>query len=582
MSNGCAVELTQGCRVSVDYWNRKEKFQACFLTHAHTDHTKGLSDRWPGPDIHCTEETKRFILNKWPGLEEKIVTVTVGDAVDLCLTSRNEERLCVTVTPIDARHCPGSVMFLFEGSFGRILHTGDFRWELEDGCMEVPDVLLTGPIDRLYLDNTYCNPEYKFPPRSSEIKRIVDIVKHNPEFKVVIGMDSLGKEELVEVVSRVAEEAVGVSESRVGALRIAGIPEECFTTDKENARITVIPKWTVRQDDLASTTPPSIGIVPTALFSQPYRYPTKVPTNSWRKQQLRVTVPYSLHCCFVEIEAFVSILQPREIIGIVKTSRGSDINPLSHFRHLLAGAGGVAEADLTNPFERVCRGQDGEFPKSMECPHDRNPSTVRRHSSEPIPRTPVSSLEKMPPSFERSRNSDDTLHQQGGNIIDLSQSPVGEERSKKSEGVDVGVRRAFSEEEIKVGVAVGLLESGGRGVKMGGAGVVSTRSWRTRFTRPQRSALKIVPQGCVKENKKEEKNFDGCARNDGVSHEGVKQETISTGGGGVMVEQKEELRALHEEEKKEEEEEIVPNPHKLVWSATDERKYCKEAINVEC
>jgi DNA cross-link repair 1B protein len=35
----------------------------------------------------------------------------------------------VSVILYDANHCPGSVMMLFEGYMGIILHTGDMRFD---------------------------------------------------------------------------------------------------------------------------------------------------------------------------------------------------------------------------------------------------------------------------------------------------------------------------------------------------------------------------------------------------------------------------------------------------------------------
>ena len=63
---------------------------------------------------------------------------------------------------IDANHCPGSCMFLLEGYFGTILHTGDFRFD-----PKILEHIKDNKIDTLYLDDTFCSPEYDFPPRVS-------------------------------------------------------------------------------------------------------------------------------------------------------------------------------------------------------------------------------------------------------------------------------------------------------------------------------------------------------------------------------------------------------------------------------
>lgn len=147
----------------------------------------------------------------------------------------------MTVTVIDANHCPGSVMFLFQGYFGTILHTGDFRWA--NGAIDLSP--LDGlTVDILYLDNTYLDSrQAQFPSREEAYALLLDIVKQHPDHIIYIGVDSIGKEELLIQLARDMDMKVAVTRERYRELILMGLAGECFTTDDDNkALIHVMPK----------------------------------------------------------------------------------------------------------------------------------------------------------------------------------------------------------------------------------------------------------------------------------------------------------------------------------------------------
>lgn len=116
----------------------------------------------------------------------------------------------VTVTVIEANHCPGSSIFLFEGKqtvnagdsgfnspyvgskrVFRYLHCGDFRASVRSEhmcrsalltCARCPKMVLhpaiaRARIDTCYLDTTYLNPKYCFPPQPQVIEACASLAR---------------------------------------------------------------------------------------------------------------------------------------------------------------------------------------------------------------------------------------------------------------------------------------------------------------------------------------------------------------------------------------------------------------------
>ncbi|KND94738.1 DNA cross-link repair protein pso2/snm1 [Tolypocladium ophioglossoides CBS 100239] len=159
--------------------------EAYFLSHFHSDHYIGLTGNWRHGPIYCSKVTGRLVKQQLRTASKWVVELEFEKSYDIPGTG-------ATVTMIPANHCPGSSLFLFEKSLDkgankrmqRILHCGDFR-----ACPEhvghpllKPDVVdsITGKtkqqtINMCYLDTTYLNPRYSFPPQDDVIKACADL-----------------------------------------------------------------------------------------------------------------------------------------------------------------------------------------------------------------------------------------------------------------------------------------------------------------------------------------------------------------------------------------------------------------------
>ncbi|EFJ29905.1 hypothetical protein SELMODRAFT_409901 [Selaginella moellendorffii] len=140
-------------RFVVDEW--RSPSDAYFLTHLHADHTEGLSADWCRGPLYCSQ-------------------------------------------------------------FGCVLHTGDFRWNndrctLEERKEALREAIGGAQVDFLYLDNTFCNPLFSFPSRNAAATRVIELIRGHPEKDIVIGIDNLGKEELLLSIAQALETKVHLS-----------------------------------------------------------------------------------------------------------------------------------------------------------------------------------------------------------------------------------------------------------------------------------------------------------------------------------------------------------------------------------
>ncbi|KAL6868567.1 DRMBL domain-containing protein [Trichoderma novae-zelandiae] len=181
-------KIMPGFSICVDAfrYGAVEGCQAYFLSHFHSDHYIGLTANWRHGPIYCSKVTGSLVKQQLRTAAKWVVELEFEKSYDVPGTDG------ATVTMMPANHCPGSSLFLFQKSLGngpnkrtkRILHCGDFR-----ACPEhvrhpllKADVMdsISGKtkqqrIDICYLDTTYLNPRYSFPPQGDVIQACADM-----------------------------------------------------------------------------------------------------------------------------------------------------------------------------------------------------------------------------------------------------------------------------------------------------------------------------------------------------------------------------------------------------------------------
>ncbi|KAM9705733.1 protein artemis isoform 2-T2 [Menidia menidia] len=177
--------------ISLDRFDRENLHaRAYFLSHCHKDHMKGLKGPFLKRKLHisrtvrlyCSFVTKELLLNnpKYAFWEEYIVPLELESPTQISLVDEaSGEKEDIVVTLLPAGHCPGSVMFLFEGAQGNVLYTGDFR--LAPGDASRIEHLHSGSrvkdIQSIYLDSTFYDPRfYQIPTRELCLNGISELI----------------------------------------------------------------------------------------------------------------------------------------------------------------------------------------------------------------------------------------------------------------------------------------------------------------------------------------------------------------------------------------------------------------------
>uniref|UniRef100_UPI0037E7EF5A DNA cross-link repair 1A protein n=1 Tax=Semicossyphus pulcher TaxID=241346 RepID=UPI0037E7EF5A len=297
---------------------------AYFLTHFHSDHYGGLTKKSTFP-IYCNRITGNLVKSKLKVAEQYVHILPMNTQVTV---------EGVDVILLDANHCPGAAMLLFFLPDGQtVLHTGDFR---ADPSMETYPELLGRRVQTLYLDTTYCSPEYTFPRQQEVISfaasTAFELVTLNPRTLVVCGSYSVGKEKVFLALAQVLGSKVCLSRDKYNTMCCLESEQvrQSITTDGKAAQVHVLPMMQLNFKKLQDYLARFSSQYDQLLAFKPTGWTFSQQVDSVEDIQPQISgnvsiygIPYSEHSSFLELKRFVQWLRPLKIIPTVNNGSWS-------------------------------------------------------------------------------------------------------------------------------------------------------------------------------------------------------------------------------------------------------------------
>ncbi|PIL22723.1 hypothetical protein GSI_15416 [Ganoderma sinense ZZ0214-1] len=324
-------DFTDPSSSTYTFSGRQKTASLYLLTHTHTDHLMGLSARSFGQTIVCSHDAKEMLLRHEVYAEralrdaelraENVRTfahlkvepqrmedgsVDYTGSRDLLrptythiptkfVLNDDEE---VTITLLDANHCPGAVMFLVEGSKGSVLHTGDLRvepWFLESlkhnpfiqryirdsRSSSSTNVLPT--LDAIHLDTACLLNDYEVPPKADAAVALTSLMALYPQStRFFLNVWTWGYEDIYKEVARKFDTKIHVDRYKHSVYaHISGDPflQSIITKDESSTRFHACERFErcehVRVNGRESHTPSGHHVV--------YVNPVNMDIQTWQR-----------------------------------------------------------------------------------------------------------------------------------------------------------------------------------------------------------------------------------------------------------------------------------------------------------